>query len=111
FAQEDRLLDPTHNGLGIGLTLCRSLVELHGGVISAESAGRGKGCTFSVRLPRARQRSGNGHASGARPAVTVSAGTLRVLVIDDNRDSADSLAMLIGMKGHEARAAYDGASG
>ena len=111
FAQEDRLLDPTHNGLGIGLTLCRSLVELHGGVITAESAGRGKGCTFSVRLPRARQRASNGHASGARPAVTVSAGTLRVLVIDDNRDSADSLAMLIGMKGHEARAAYDGGSG
>jgi PAS domain S-box-containing protein len=111
FAQEDRLLDPTHNGLGIGLTLCRSLVELHGGVITAESAGRGRGCTFSVRLPRARQRAGNGRAAAARPAVTVSAGTLRVLVIDDNRDSADSLAMLIGMKGHEARAAYDGASG
>jgi CheY-like chemotaxis protein len=112
FAQEDRLLDPTHNGLGIGLTLCRSLVELHGGMISAQSEGRGMGSVFTVRLPRARRRAGNGPENGAgRSSAAVPAKAMRVLVIDDNRDSADSLAMLIGMKGHEARAAYDGASG
>ncbi|CDY76360.1 Chemotaxis protein methyltransferase CheR [Caballeronia glathei] len=111
FAQEDRLLDPTHNGLGIGLTLCRSLVELHGGAILAASEGRGKGSTFTVRLPLARQhacRRDTDRLPGEQPAP---GGALRVLVIDDNRDSADSLAMLIGLKGHEARVAYDGAHG
>jgi PAS domain S-box-containing protein len=112
FAQEDRLLDPTHNGLGIGLTLCRSLVELHGGVISAESEGRGQGSIFTVRLPRARRHTSSGRPAGAgRMQAAMPADAMRVLVIDDNRDSADSLAMLIGMKGHESRAAYDGASG
>ncbi|SAL17016.1 PAS domain-containing hybrid sensor histidine kinase/response regulator [Caballeronia humi] len=111
FAQEDRLLDSTHNGLGIGLTLCRSLVELHGGVITAASEGRGKGSIFSVRLPRARHRAGNGGPKPLRRAMDISAGALRILVIDDNRDSADSLAMLIGMMGHEARAAHGGAQG
>jgi PAS domain S-box-containing protein len=111
FAQEDRLLDPTHNGLGIGLTLSRSLVELHGGMISAQSEGRGMGSVFTVRLPRARRRAVRSTNAAGRPTAAMPANAMRVLVIDDNRDSADSLAMLIGMKGHESRAAYDGASG
>ncbi|MDR5754276.1 MULTISPECIES: PAS domain S-box protein [unclassified Caballeronia] len=111
FAQEDRLLDPTHNGLGIGLTLSRSLVELHGGMISAQSEGRGMGSVFTVRLPRARRRATRSANAAGRPSAPMPANAMRVLVIDDNRDSSDSLAMLIGMKGHEARAAYDGASG
>jgi PAS domain S-box-containing protein len=110
FMQEGHAQNPSDTGLGIGLTLCRSLVELHGGAIQAASAGRGQGSTFTVRLPLA---AGSGpDQDDALPSV--GAGTdptaLRVLVVDDNRDSADSLAVLLEMKGHEARVAYDGES-
>jgi CheY-like chemotaxis protein len=110
FMQEGHAQNPTDTGLGIGLTLCRSLVELHGGAIQAASAGRGQGSTFTVRLPLA-AGSGPDH-DDALPSVAPGADrtALRVLVVDDNRDSADSLAVLLEMKGHEARVAYDGES-
>ncbi|CAB3762414.1 PAS domain S-box protein [Paraburkholderia humisilvae] len=110
FMQEGHAQNPTDTGLGIGLTLCRSLVELHGGAILASSAGRGRGSTFTVRLPLA---PGAGHDHDDTPssiATTPYSAALRVLVVDDNRDSADSLAVLLEMKGHEARVAYDGQS-
>jgi PAS domain S-box-containing protein len=108
FVQEGHAQNPTDTGLGIGLTLCRSLVELHGGAIQAFSAGRGRGSTFTVRLPLAAGAHGE-HDEVAPPRVAPAAGSgLRVLVVDDNRDSADSLAMLLEMKGHDARVAYDG---
>ncbi|MFC0573398.1 PAS domain-containing hybrid sensor histidine kinase/response regulator [Paraburkholderia solisilvae] len=110
FVQEGHAQNPTDTGLGIGLTLCRSLVGLHGGAIQAASAGRGRGSTFTVRLPLA-PGTGHDHDDAPPPAlVRTNRASLRVLVVDDNRDSADSLAVLLEMKGHDARVAYDGES-
>ncbi|HEY3596015.1 MAG TPA: PAS domain S-box protein [Paraburkholderia sp.] len=109
FMQEGHAQNPTDTGLGIGLTLCRSLVELHGGAIHAASAGRGHGSTFTVRVPLA-AGADDTHDEVAPQAATAECAALRVLVVDDNRDSADSLAVLLEMKGHRARVAYDGES-
>jgi CheY-like chemotaxis protein len=87
--------------------LCRSIVELHGGSISAASAGLDQGSAFTVRLPVASDAR-VAAAIHARSAATDAGLRLRVLVVDDNRDSADSLTLLIQMKGHDARAAYHG---
>ena len=93
-------------GLGIGLTLARTLVHLHGGSIEAASDGAGKGCEFTVRLPLAQ------HASAPeRPAAkpVVAGGALRkVLVVDDNHDAADSLGMLLQFLGAEVMVVHDG---
>ncbi|WP_413816461.1 PAS domain S-box protein [Pigmentiphaga sp.] len=105
FVQEDKEANRNESGLGIGLTLCRSLVRMHGGAISASSAGRGRGSTFTVRLPLAEPMpSSDSTAVLTRHA----ASSKRILVLDDNRDSADSLAMLLELKGHQARPLYDG---
>ena len=116
FSQDRSMPGPTENGLGIGLMLCRSLVELHGGTISARSDGPGKGSTFTIRLPYARETVHAAHQppftpGTAEPAARAEAGVppLRVLVVDDNRDSADSLATLLELKGHDVRVAYSAA--
>jgi CheY-like chemotaxis protein len=104
-------LDRAQGGLGIGLTLVRRLVELHGGSVQAFSEGRGQGSEFVVRLPIAPQPLapvGEGSGNGAAKKPTPSR---RILVVDDNQDSADSLAMLLHMLGHEVRTAYDGLAG
>ncbi|MEM5329661.1 PAS domain S-box protein [Paraburkholderia sp. JHI2823] len=113
FSQDRAVPGPTDNGLGIGLMLCRSIVELHGGTISARSDGPGKGSTFTIRLPFARETTHAAHQPPLAPdtaelAALAEAGIppLRVLVVDDNRDSADSLAMLLELKGHDVRVAY-----
>ncbi|MDR5759992.1 PAS domain S-box protein [Caballeronia sp. LZ035] len=97
---------PDEGGLGIGLTLVRAITELHGGHVEAKSGGTGQGSAFSLWLPLAEPP-----AAGA-PASTTSgmAATrqLDVLVVDDNRDSADSMTLLVDMLGHRARPAYDG---
>jgi PAS domain S-box-containing protein len=106
FVQEDAALNPTESGLGIGLTLASSLVELHGGAIEALSDGPGLGSTFIVRLPRvveSGKRDGDDLANG-EPSVKC----CDVMVVDDNRDSADSMAMLLSIMGHQTRAVYDG---
>ncbi len=106
FAQEKEGQSLGEGGLGIGLTLCKSLVELHGGSIIASSEGAGCGSSFTLSLPFAEALSA-GQDDQAGNAGNVVA-PLRILLVDDNRDSADSLAMLLELKGHEVRIAYDG---
>ncbi|WP_253699848.1 PAS domain-containing hybrid sensor histidine kinase/response regulator [Cupriavidus pauculus] len=105
FVQEDRPGSTAQGGLGIGLSLCRSLVEMHGGSIAATSEGPGLGAAFTVRLPLA--------ATSETPATGDGDGVhtgrkRRVLLVDDNRDAADSMSILLEMSGHEVTIAYDG---
>jgi signal transduction histidine kinase len=117
FVQGERTLDRAQGGLGIGLTVVRRLVELHGGSVQAFSEGLGRGSEFVIRLPTVPAPSGqagNGQAGKpnrragqpGKPALR-----WRILIVDDNRDSAESLAILLQMLGHEVRTAYDGETG
>jgi signal transduction histidine kinase len=103
FQQGDRVQGRLIEGLGIGLTLVRRLVELHGGSITAASEGMGRGSEFAVRLPLA-------PAGGAAPAAPARGERRprRVLVVDDNKDAASSLAALLRYEGNEARVVNDG---
>ncbi|HJZ91163.1 MAG TPA: CheR family methyltransferase [Gemmataceae bacterium] len=108
FSQADQSLDRAQGGLGIGLTLVKRLVERHGGTVEARSEGPGKGSEFVVRLPLdpgavLPQR-------GPRPTEPAAARRLRILVVDDNVDSADSLALLLGIWEHDVVTANDGPS-
>ena len=107
FTQVARSLDRSKGGLGIGLSLVRHLVHLHGGTVAAESAGPGRGSSFTVRLPLAQVEEGAAPRAGQAPAGSSAAG-LRILVADDNVDAADSLASLLQAGGHTVRTAYDG---
>jgi CheY-like chemotaxis protein len=114
FRQADRSLDRAEGGLGIGLTLVRTLVALHGGTVEAHSAGIGQGSEFVVRLPlvappAAPAPAPRPSAAATRPA-SVPDRRRRVLVVDDSTDSAESLARLLRRWGHEVRVAYDGPS-
>ena len=105
FVQEPSARAPNESGLGIGLSLARTLVEQHGGALSAQSEGPGRGSTFMLRLPLRRDTT---RAARSAPVITHDAGgCLRVLVIDDNHDSADSMVAVLRLLGHDARAAYD----
>jgi CheY-like chemotaxis protein/anti-sigma regulatory factor (Ser/Thr protein kinase) len=107
FVQADTSLERSRDGLGLGLTLVKNLVEMHEGSVEARSAGVDQGSEFVVRLPllsglpppQARE------PSDAEPDAMVQR---RILLVDDNRDSADSLAMLLKVMGHEVRIAHDG---
>lgn len=105
FVQGDTSLDRSKSGLGIGLALVRKLVELHGGEVRAASAGPGRGSEFSVRLPLA---STGVEMKPSDPCSGEEADALRVLVVDDQRDIADSITMLLTVCGHSAKAVYDG---
>jgi PAS domain S-box-containing protein len=107
FVQGDRSLDRTEGGLGIGLTLVRRLVEMHGGSVAALSNGPGEGSEFVVRLPLALGRSIAGEAA-KKPAAQAPAKPRRLLVVDDNRDFANTLGALLETMGHDVRIAYDG---
>lgn len=100
FSQGDAQTAARESGLGIGLTLARSLVEMHGGALSAASSGPGQGSTFSFFLPHAGTAS-HGDASPAPPAPLV-------LVVDDNRDAANSLAEILRLMEFQVKVAYDG---
>jgi signal transduction histidine kinase/ActR/RegA family two-component response regulator len=106
FAQGDRTLDRAQGGLGVGLTLARRLVELHGAKIEAHSEGLGKGAEFVVRLaalPVATGESFPRTAPQPQPH-----GSARVLLVEDNPDTAESLMMLLELLGHRVRSVYDG---
>ncbi len=104
-AAGDRARD--REGLGIGLALVRRLVELHGGDVVATSDGPGRGSTFTVSLPIATDDAEP--AATGDPLVQAKPARMRILVVDDNRDGADSLADLLTLAGHEAHVAHDGA--
>lgn len=106
--QGERTLDRSQGGLGIGLTLTRALVEMHGGTVKARSAGPGRGATFTIRLPRITQ-----------PAWPVPVATIpsvvraprRILIIEDNGDARDMLRAQLEREGHEVHVAADGPTG
>ena len=111
FTQAERTPDRSQGGLGLGLALAKSLVELHGGSVSANSPGLGRGSTFTVRLPRHRQDSA--HLPGKLPARAAAipagpASALRILVVDDNLDAAHTLNLFLRASGHEVEIAYGG---
>jgi CheY-like chemotaxis protein/anti-sigma regulatory factor (Ser/Thr protein kinase) len=105
FTQLQAHRDRTHGGLGIGLTLARRMVELHGGTIEAQSEGAGRGCTFVVRLPVA---SPNAAARTSPHQTGTSARGCRILVAEDNADAADMMRLMLEVKGHDVRVAADG---
>jgi PAS domain S-box-containing protein len=106
FTQVDRSLERVQGGLGIGLTLVKRLVEMHGGTVEARSDGAEKGSEFVVRLPLAPRAQAEQPLPGAK-GLAASA-HLRILVVDDNWDSVDSLATMLRMMGNEVRTAHDG---
>ncbi|RDY65439.1 response regulator [Lysobacter soli] len=105
FHQVDTTVERSRGGLGIGLTLVQRLTEMHGGRVEVHSEGPNRGSTFRVRLPR----SATTEASPPTPAPArdASSAQRRVLIVDDNHDAADTLAMMVRLLGHETRAVYD----
>jgi len=107
FAQVGASLERSQGGLGIGLTLVKRLVEMHGGSVTAESPGANQGSVFTVRIPLAEEAE---TTSETEPVATAEATArpLDVLVVDDNRDSAVTLAMLLELRGHRVKVAHEG---
>jgi CheY-like chemotaxis protein len=110
FVQGERAPDRSEGGLGIGLMLVRSLVEIHGGIVTAHSDGAGKGSRFEVRLPLLRGEATARPITGPQPKLSPSAIGRRVLLVDDNSDAAEMLAQVLRGVGHEVAVAHDGPS-
>jgi PAS domain S-box-containing protein len=105
FGQIDTSLERSRGGLGIGLTLVKTLVDMHGGQVNVQSDGPGHGTEFTVRLPVSTQAP---RAAPPAAAAPVRAAGRRVLIVDDSEDGAESLAMLLEFGGHETHKAHDG---
>jgi len=103
FVQSERSLDRSQGGLGIGLSVVRRLIEMHDGEVTARSGGVARGSTFEIRLPLALAPS-----EVKAPALVASGQCKRVLVVDDNRDAADTLSLLLRIHGHDVKTAYGG---
>jgi signal transduction histidine kinase len=103
FVQGERTLDRSEGGLGVGLSIVRRIIEMHGGSVSVRSPGINKGATFEIRLPLAREAeaSPGTRAAGAMPPS-------RILVVDDNADAAETLSSLLAMEGHSVQVAFAG---
>ena len=108
FTQADRTLDRSRGGLGLGLAMVKGLVELHGGSVLAASEGPGRGTVVTVRLRRSDDLGTSGEAPDGPAA---SARRYRVLIVDDNRDAAESLQMVLDLSGYETGVAYNGPEG
>jgi len=108
FTQVDRASPLAQGGLGIGLALVKRLVEMHGGSVAVASAGPGRGSRFEVRLPAVAVASALARSAGAQEANASFGNGAHVLIADDNRDSADSMAMMLGLLGFQTTVVYDG---
>jgi CheY-like chemotaxis protein len=106
FVQVDRAHERGRGGLGVGLALSKQLVEMHGGRISASSGGPGLGSSFEIRLPVSSEVEASVRAAGVKDDLPTA--RLRLLVVDDNRDSVDSLSALLRLMGNDVHMAYDG---
>lgn len=111
FTQVGASIDRAQGGLGLGLTLVRKLVGMHRGTVTAESAGLGRGSTFTVRLPLAPAESVDGAPNEFDEPSVLAQAPRRILVVDDNEDAAETLAMLLSLGGHDVRTAYTGPAG
>jgi len=107
FAQIDTSIERARGGLGIGLTLVKRLVEMHGGEVAVDSAGLGLGSRFTVSLPLDAVLAGEVAALPSPVAAAAPRAPCRALVIDDNHDSADTLAMMLELLGHQVQRLYD----
>jgi signal transduction histidine kinase len=107
FTQADRSLDRAQGGLGLGLALARALIEHHGGSVTADSSGRGRGSEFTVRLPLCASAPSSAAGGPAHPRVR----STRVLVVEDNPDAREALRAVLEIEGHRVAAAADGADG
>jgi PAS domain S-box-containing protein len=108
FAQAERTSDRSAGGLGLGLALVKSLVELHRGTVTCDSQGIGKGSTFTVCLPRLPVQDRPEHHAYGDDAIGQGARRLRILIVDDNVDAASMLAMLLEASGHQVMVEHDG---
>ena len=106
FAQGDRSLERTRGGLGVGLALVRRLVAMHGGTVTASSRGQGQGSRFEVLLPLMSVAGTSKESAGAAPNAQPSFVPRKILVVDDSRDSAEALAVLLEQSGHQVVAAF-----
>jgi PAS domain S-box-containing protein len=106
FVQGQRSLDRTEGGLGIGLSVCKRLIEMHGGHVTGASEGVGRGSTFALHLSLAREE-----AASRESMPQAGSAKRRILVVDDNKDAADSLAALLDIDGHQVKAVYTAEAG
>ena len=108
FSQADQTLDRSRGGLGLGLALVKGLAEMHGGSVEAESGGGGRGSALTLRLPLQVREAA---PAPGETAASQEAKAMRVLIIEDNQDAADSLQILLELSGHQAEVAYTGREG